>query len=373
MLQEGSTGSGTEGGGSQEEREERGGSVRWSGSAEVLFWTRISGTFLNDIFADGGENTQFKATHFHPKLSARLGDKGSAYIEICVTHPRVGTQAEQAWLEYNRSEKLNLQAGRILIPFGHWNQIHDVYDHKSISYPLMYVGHEETEVELLGGPAPIVSTAYTDIGVLLYGSLWLNENDQLWYGGYASNGRFGTTDIEWLDLWNNQEDNNTNKALGGRLIYSRGDNLSIGGSYQSGRYDPDNKLRYRMGGFDLYYRFAKKMNLRAEWMRNPVDSPVQGYTKEGWYASLDTPISRREEVVVMVSGLSRTYAQRVEDVVRYTVGYNRRLTSSLKVKTELEYMDIGSFVGDPSDPDDARYGTSFKDITRFKASLVAIF
>jgi hypothetical protein len=334
----------------------------------------MSGTLRNGIFAEDGRNSQFKVSHFHPKITATLGAKGSAFIEGCFTHPSVGTQAEQAWVEFNPNEFLNVQAGRILVPFGQWNQIHDVYDHKSISYPLMYVGHEEAEVELLGGPSPILSTGYSDIGVLLYGSLWVSGDDQLWYGGYAINGRFGSTDIEWLDLWNNQQDNNSNKALGGRMVFSHGDNLSVGGSYQTGRFDPDNKFRYSLTGADLYYRFLNRVNLRAEFVRHPVDSRVRGYTKTGWYASLDMPISKGEEVVVTVAGLRRNPADRVENVARYTVGYNRRLTSSLKLKTEVEHLAIGNFVGDPTDTDgDATFGTNFKDVTRFKASLVAIF
>lgn len=347
--------------------------VRWSGSGELLWWGRIGGTFRQGIFAERTENSQFKATHFHGKLSASLGRRGSAYIEACFTHPRVGTQAEQAWVEYNASDYLNLQGGRILVPFGLWNLIHDVYDHPTISYPLPYVGHEETEVELLGGPAPIVSTGYSDIGAMLYGSVWVSGNDQVWYGGYAVNGRFGTRDIEWLDLWNNQEDNNSNKALGGRIVYSRGDNLSLGVSGQAGRFDPDNRLRYRFGGVDLYYRFANRYNLRAEWIRNPVDSTVRGFTKTGWYVMFDFPFSRDYQFVAMVSGLRRSPAQRIENLTAYTIGVNRRLTSNLKLKTELNYLRLGNFIGDPDNEDDARFGTRFDDVVRVKASLVAIF
>jgi hypothetical protein len=237
----------------------------------------------------------------------------------------------------------------------------------------MYVGHQEAEVEIQGGPAPIVSTGFSDIGVLLYGSVWLSGNDQLYYGGYALNGRFGTNDIEWLDLWNNQEDNNSDKALGGRLVLSHGDNLTLGGSYQSGRFDPNNRLRYRLGGVDLYCRFAKRVNLRAEYLTNPVDSFTRGYTKSGWYALVNFPLSRQYEFVTMVSHLRRHPAQRMENLTRYTVGINRRLTNSLKLKTELEYLNLGNFVGDPNNADDARFGTKFDDVLRFKASMVAIF
>jgi hypothetical protein len=349
------------------------GGIQWSGSGELLGWTSLSGSMRQEIFSRNNANSDFVVTHFHPKMSASLGPNALAYGELCITHPRVGPQPEQAYLEYGVSERLNFQAGRFLVPFGQWNQIHDVFDHKSIAYPLMYLGHEEEELELQGGPRPIVSTGFSDIGVLAYGSIWPRPNDQLWYGAYVCNGRFGGTDIEWLDLWNTVRDNNSDKAYGGRVVWTHGDNLSIGGSYQTGRYDNDNRLRYRFGGVDVYYRLGNKVNLRAEYVRNPVDSPVQGYTKEGWWISADRPLGRKHEVVATYSRLRQSPAQRVERMSRTTVGLNTSLTPQLKLKTELDFIDIGPFVGDPNDPSDAQFGTSFRDTTRLRASVVAIF
>jgi hypothetical protein len=349
------------------------GSIRWSGSGELLGWSTLGGSMKQRIFARNNANTDFVLTHFHLKATAPMGLRALFYGELCITHPRVGPQPEQVYFEYARSERLNFQVGRFLVPFGQWNQIHDVFDHKSIAYPLMYLGHEEEELALQGGPRPIVSTAFSDIGLLAFGSIWPTGNDQLWYGAYVCNGRFGGTDIEWLDLWNTVRDNNSDKAYGGRVVWSHGDNLSIGGSYQTGRYDIENKLRYRFAGVDLYYRFANKVNLRAEYLRNPVDSFTRGYTKQGWYVSADMPVGRKHEVVVMHSQLRQNPAQRLESFARTTVGFNTYLNRSLKVKTELEYMNLGRFVGDPNNASDAQFGTRFRDTTRFRASLVGIF
>jgi hypothetical protein len=349
------------------------GGVQWSGSGELLGWTTLSGSMRQGIFTRNNPNADFVITHVHPKLSASLGPKALAYAELCITHPRVGPQPEQAYLEYSQSELLTIQAGRFLVPFGQWNQIHDVFDHKSIAYPLMYLGHEEEELELQGGPRPIVSTAFTDIGLLAYGSIWPRPTDQIWYGAYVSNGRFGGTDIEWLDLWNTVRDNNSNKAIGGRAVWTHGDNLSVGGSYQTGRYDIQGRLRYELGGVDVYYRLGKNLNLRAEYVRNPVDSPIRGYTKTGWWVSADRPVGKRHEVVATYSHLRQRPAERVEELSRATVGFNTYLTRAMKLKTELDFLNIGRFVGDPADPSDTQFGTRFRDVTRFRASVVAIF
>jgi hypothetical protein len=348
-------------------------SIRWSGSGELTSWVAIDGSMRQSIFTDNSSNSQLKLTHVHPKLTANLGPKAFAYGELCITHPHVGPQPEQAYFEYDRGERLNFQVGRFLVPFGQWNQIHDVFDHKSIAYPLMYLGHEEEDFVLKGGPQPIASTAFTDIGILGFGSFWPRPSDQLWYGAYVCNGRFGGSNIEWEDLWNNFQDNNSNKAYGGRLVWTHGDNLTIGASYQDGKYDPQNKLRYQFSGADLYYRIAKKINLRAEWVRNPVDSFTQGYTKEGWWVSADMPVSKKHEVVVTYSHLHQDPAQVVENEARTTVGFNTYLTRSLKLKTEVDYLQIGGFVGNSSSPDDTKYGTSFQNNTLFRASIVAIF
>jgi len=63
----------------------------------------------------------------------------------------------------------------------------------------------------------------------------------------------------------------------------------------------------------------------------------------------------------------------VEDFSRTSVGLNRYLTRSLKLKTEVDFLNIGRFVGDPANSSDAQFGTNFRDTTRFRASIVAIF
>jgi hypothetical protein len=348
-------------------------SIRLSGSGELLGWGTVAGSMRQGIFSRNTSNSDFLLTHVHPKLTATLGPKALAYGEFCITHPRVGPQPEQAYFEYDLSERLNVQAGRFLVPFGQWNQIHDVFDHKSIAYPLMYLGHEEEELALQGGPTPIVSTAFTDIGVLGYGSFWPFPSDQIWYGAYICNGRFGGTNIEWEDLWNTYRDNNSDKAYGGRAVWTHGDNLSIGGSYQTGHYDPENKLRYQFAGADLYYRIAKKVNLRAEYVQNPIDSMVRGYTKTGWYVSADMPVGKKHEIVAMYSHLREYPADAVQNLGRASIGFNTYLTRTLKLKTELDHIMFGHFTGDPTNPTDTQFGTSFQDTTRIRASLVAIF
>jgi hypothetical protein len=77
--------------------------------------------------------------------------------------------------------------------------------------------------------------------------------------------------------------------------------------------------------------------------------------------------------VLTHSRLKQSPAQRVETLSRTTVGFNRYLTRSLKLKTEVDFLNIGSFVGDPANSSDNQFGTSFEDTTRLRASLVAIF
>jgi hypothetical protein len=348
-------------------------SIRISGSGELLGYATFAGSMRQPIFNRNTSNSDFLLTHVHPKLTATLGPKALAYAEFCITHPRVGPQPEQVYFEYDIGERLNFQVGRFLVPLGQWNQIHDVFDHKSIAYPLMYLGHEEEELALNGGPQPIVSTAFTDIGVLAYGSFWPGRSDQIWYGGYVCNGRFGGTDIQWEDLWNTYRDNNSDKAYGGRAVWTHGDNLSIGGSYQTGHYDPQNRLRYQFGGADLYYRIAKKINLRTEYLYNPIDSMTRGYSKTGWYVSADMPVDKKHEVVVMYSHLREYPTDAVQNLGRATIGFNTYLTRTLKLKTEVDHIIFGHFTGDPTNPTDTQYGTEFQDTTRFRASLVAIF
>src|SRR5437870_1400476 len=309
--------------------------LRIGGTGELLGWANVGGSMRQSIFAIHNANAQFLLTHVHPNLTATLSSRALVYGEFCITHPRVGPQPELAYAEYDHSDRLSFQAGRFLVPFGEWNTISNVWDHKSIAYPLMYLGHEEEDLVLQGGPRPIISTGFSDMGLLAYGSVWPLPSDQLLYGAYVSNGRFGGTDIEWEDLWNNYRDNNSNKAVGGRLVWSHGDNLTIGGSYQTGKYDTTGKLGYQFASGDLYYRLLRKVNLRAEYTRNPVDvfSPMRGYTKSGWYVSADAPVGKKHEVVFLYSHLRQHPAERVENLGRASIGFNTYLNRSLKLKT----------------------------------------
>ena len=125
------------------------------------------------IFERDNANSDLVLTHVHPKLTAPREPEAFA-LRRAVYYASPGRPTARAGLdfEYDHSERLNFQAGRFLVPFGQWNQIHDVFDHKSIAYPLMYLGHEEEELALEGGPRPIVSTAFSDIGLLAFGSFW---------------------------------------------------------------------------------------------------------------------------------------------------------------------------------------------------------
>jgi hypothetical protein len=349
--------------------------LRLGATGEALSWVAAIDSLKQSIFTSSSSNSQFLLTHVHPNATLTLGKKALAYGEFCITHPRVGPQPELGYFEYETNDKLSFQTGRFLVPFGQWNQISNVFDHKSIAYPLMYLGHEEEDIVPAGGPQPIVSTGYSDIGVLAYGSVWPLPSDQIWYGAYVCNGRFGGTNIEWLDLWNEYQDNNSNKALGGRLVWTHGDNLTIGTSYQSGKYDTRNRLNYQFGGVDLYYRIARKINVRAEYVRNPVDTPAPtpGYTKTGWYVSLDSPVGKKHEVFAIYSHLRQYPADTMQNMGRFSAGFNTFLTQSLKLKTEVDVLFMGNFTGDPASATSTQYGTSFQDVTRIRASLVAIF
>src|SRR5207302_5355443 len=124
----------------------------------------------------------------------------------------------------------------------------------------------------------------------------------------------------------------------------------------TGKYDPNNHLRYEFGGFDLYTRLGKRVNLRAEFLQNPVDSLTQGYTKKGWWGQIDFPLGREMEFVATASGLEANPAQRLGKLTRYTLGLNRNLARTLKLKTEFAWLDLGKFIGDPTSSDDTRFG-----------------
>ncbi len=220
-------------------------------------FTDIDGTQANTFLVDDA-NLRF-VYRFSEQVTARYYTDGSL-----------------AEVEYHHSDLLQLNAGRIVVPFGQFNprSFPDTFD--TLTRPLLYLSDSDIVQTPENMPSPVFRTIYTDTGIALSGNRW-GESNQLSYAVFVTNGLVGTTDLGQSAGF---RDNNDNKQVGVRLAYLIASwertRLGFGGSWMTGKYDAGDRLSYRMYGADfvlvvdrLFLRNEGSLTVRGEYVYAP--------------------------------------------------------------------------------------------------------
>jgi hypothetical protein len=302
------------------------------------------------------------------KVGADVNDNLSFSAKACIgCH---GIDMEHVALDYQPRTWLNIQAGRIVVPFGDFSNRVDPSSYKAGSQPLIYdmgrMAYGSRQMMNLG----VIPMPYVDSGALVYGVKWLGSRIQAWYGGYAVSGLKGSNDIDWMAMRSAPyNDNNNVPAYGGRLTLSyssdAGDffgDASVGGSYMAGKYDRDAKLGYEAWAADATFRLWKVV-LRGEYAfrKTDLDPTATGYpyalvdpyfTKDGFYAELEHPLGKYLGVVYRYEELKRTGTplpgapaemSANSRFTRYNAGLVITPASNVFVKLAWEYWDTSDF------------------------------
>lgn len=334
--------------------------ARLGGAAALLLWAPaslaagsgllVSGSAYVDYWGIPDKDAAPKApASFTIDAAIKLGvdvtDDVSFSAKACVSCH--GIEFEHISIDYAPASWFNVTAGRLLVPFGEFSQRLDPSGHKTTSAPLIYdMGHmaygERSAMNLGVIPQP-----YTDTGVLLYGTKWLGEILQFWYGAYAVSGFKGSNDIDWIAMRQvYYQDNNRQPAYGGRITASFASephsfigDVSFGVSATKGVYDKAEKLGYLMYGADASARVGP-FTMRGEYVlrRTDLNPAASGYpyqlvddwfNKEGWYAELEHPLGKYIAMVYRYDELRRAGAPLPgsspllttdSKIVRYTAG-----------------------------------------------------
>lgn len=211
-------------------------------------------------YIDGqDENSAFDAKAFELVLSGRPHPRLGFFAEIeferaaTVGGSRSGeVLLEQAYAAYEISPLFNLRAGVLLVPFGNYNLNHYSPARDVITRPL--VSH-------------VVAPAdWTDNGIGLTGEAFLGD---LWGFQYQLYTVAGLGDgITALGSRAGRqsfgEDNNNNKAVVGRFAWNRGNDLELGLSGYSGKYDDAGRLSLDGWAGDIVVRFLR-LEIAAEY------------------------------------------------------------------------------------------------------------
>jgi hypothetical protein len=180
--------------------------------------------------AVGDEKGSFDQYHFNILLEFPVSDnltvKGHIEYEHAPQLTGSGGQGEikmeWAYVEYIVSNNLQVHGGMVLTPFGFYNEIHDATP-TFLSIRTPWGIYRSTKVGSADAMFPKFST-----GIFAVGSYFSETRLSLHYDVYVANGE---------NVTNNEaeRDDNSNKAVGGRLMLSPITGINIGGSYYDGK------------------------------------------------------------------------------------------------------------------------------------------
>jgi len=322
-----------------------------SGNTKML----LSGWGDGGFTARKGSPSTFHAS-FNPialwKLSDRLFFEGELEFEF--EDKATATSLEYANVSYIANDYLTLKAGRFLTPFGIYGEkLHPGWINKLPDAPLPF-GHT--------GIAPTSSLGVQASGGFSAGSTKFN------YAVYVSNGPrlnmgMGEPGEAGLLHFDNNPDNNGNKAVGARLGFQPFPELEVGYSFKSAKVGEGVDASARLQAADLnYVRDSKALSgvidVKGQWVWSKV-SDVTYDTGDGPFTFNNRRNGGFLQLAYRPSKLEDTFIQNLEGVVRWdkihnptgapvetsfdeirwTIGLNYWLGASTVIKAAYQFGD----------------------------------
>jgi hypothetical protein len=312
------------------------------------------------------------------KLAMDFSSNISASVKVCVACH--GFEVGMAFFDLRVADQLNVRVGRFSPAFGEFPLRHDPANHRTSDKPLPYdMGRMLRMTEWNQGvlPAP-----WVDNGIEINGTQFVGDRVQVDYAAYAIGGPRAGADPLDFDFQASRSgesyyiDNNSRPTLGGQLVVTLlagSTSVALGGSAMRGTYDRDHRHRFAVYGAHAVVR-ARDVFLRLEYLRRLTamalgDDPMARFrygpgadgdydpifVKEGAYAELEVPITRRLTAVLREDGLRRrgnvamtSPLRKDSAVLRHTAGIAVLLRSSLRLKLSYEYYDFTDFPDETS-------------------------
>ena len=322
--------------------------------------------FLLTGFASAGytdsedENSTFSAS-ISPVLLWQLNDRLLFEAEFEFGLESVDGEGEtEVELEYADgsyllNDYITVGAGKFLTPFGLFGErLHPSWINKLPNMPFPYMHH--------GGIAPM-----TSLGAFVRGGIPLGDMKGN-YSFYISNGPSLETEGHHPGTlsFENFEDANDNKALGGRVGLLPISSLELGYSFQFADVDAstfDQDVDSFIQGFDLSYvreydAIRGVIDVRFEWVFSNVDDAVFldedtglfftfDNTRNGGYAQLayrptqvDIDFVRNLEIVGRYDWIDVGSGVPDDDKERWAIGLNYWLTNSSVIKLSYQQTDV---------------------------------
>ncbi|MEZ4653743.1 MAG: hypothetical protein R3E12_09160 [Candidatus Eisenbacteria bacterium] len=266
-----------------------------------------------------------------------------------------GLAVDQAYAEIRLHPLVNLEAGRINVPFGDYYLRHDPANDVLPSKPLPYAMGHMVRFRADQFNLGVLPMPYSDQGAALSGNVWIRDAIQTWATIYVVNGFRSPVPRDFL--FKNQVgdaaffDNNDQPSWGGRVGLAQ-EVASLGASYLAGKYDTDAKYGYEARGLDASL-LIRGVQLRAEVVARDTDvfngERKSTLTKTGFYLQSEVPVTRRIQAVGRFDGLLRKGAPLGSDndessgIARWTAGVNVSPSIDYTFRFDYEYWRFTDF------------------------------
>ena len=279
----------------------------------------------------GGVST-FDNHHANVFLRSWLRPNLLAYLEVEYEHSGDVVEIDQAYASWRINPRFNLDAGRFYTPFGIERFVQFSPANALVSRP--------------GVMRQIIPGNFYANGVKSWGILGASDSSSRWTYDVAISDGLGDEALESRRSSRQTRDNNSNRALTGRLSYTFWPYLEIGSSYHTQRYSTVGDLDIDFFGLDVSGRW-RGFDFRAEWVEADVDTAGGGVHEEtGWY--LQTKYTRHWDrdlfpSIGLVARLDDLDLDRSavgnNDIESLSLGLNFEIYDHFRFKTEYQWTD----------------------------------
>lgn len=329
--------------------------------AESGGWGSTKFLIDGDAFAgftlrEGGHSTFFPA--FNPHFYWKVNDQilfGTG-VELEVHDYNTDVNLEWAMIHVALADSVTVGIGKFLMPFGYFQEnIHSAYINKLPDEPLAFFERSPSTL------APLHDIGVQVRGPIPWGSTRFN------YVVYVANGPellTGEDDIKEAGTltFENFDDSNTNKALGGRLGFQPIPRIEVGYSFMQARVGaegtPFEHVDAILQDVDANYvgtveSLKGNLDLRAEWVWTAVDRATYGAPgstvsfanrRSGGYlqaayrpTKVESPVLSRLEVVGRFDRLDQPDGGPLRDETRWTGGLNYWFGPSSVFKVAVQH------------------------------------
>ncbi len=316
-------------------RGDAGGAIHYGGSNKKIDLHAFLDLEYIDTENDGARNgvSTFDNHHANVFVRAQLRKNLLGHIEIEYEHSGDVVEIDQAFVSWTVREGFILDAGRFYTPFGIERFVNYSPTNAMVSRPLPL--------------REIVPGNFYANGLRASGLLSTRGSDRFTYevsitdglDGDALNARRGSRQTR---------DNNSSRALSGRIGYAFWPRFEVGTSFHTQRYADVADLDLTFFGLDFAARFAG-FEVRAEYIDAEIERAeafLGDLEQDGWYAQVayafqwDRELFPELKIVGRFDTLDLDAAvSGNDDLDSFAFGLNALIYDHFRLKAEYQWVD----------------------------------